>query len=183
MNSYGYIVAVGGTNIIKIAAVQDAFDRYDSLRPFDEPMKVCGSVAASSAPDQPFGLQETAAGAATRALRALGATPNAGWGVGIENGILHGGVGLWVDVAVVAVINSTNYKPTFATSVGIPCPGPAFGGSVSQDQAVTAGSAIATKEGCDPADWHKHFTGGLLDRKKLLTDAVFTALCLRFNGR
>lgn len=74
---------VGSTNPVKIAASREI------LRRLSPDVEVTGLAVPSGVPDQPFGDEETQAGARQRALAALAATPEAELGVGLEGGVVE----------------------------------------------------------------------------------------------
>lgn len=76
-------VAVGSTNPVKIAAAQAVLTRIVP------DVVVRGVEVASGVPDQPFGDEQTQAGARQRALAALGAVEEATLGVGLEGGVVE----------------------------------------------------------------------------------------------
>lgn len=75
-------VTVGSTNPVKIAAVRAVLAR---VAPHVE---VHGVAVASGVPDQPWGDDQTIAGARTRAERALAAT-SAELAIGLEGGVVE----------------------------------------------------------------------------------------------
>jgi len=75
-------VVVGSTNPVKIAATRAVLER---LAPG---VQVHGLRVASGVPDQPFGDEETQAGARQRARAALEAAPEATLAVGLEGGVV-----------------------------------------------------------------------------------------------
>jgi inosine/xanthosine triphosphatase len=74
-------VAVGSLNPVKIGATRAVLQR---LAPH---LRIEGVAVASGVPDQPWGDEETIAGARTRAEAARSAL-DADWGVGIEGGVV-----------------------------------------------------------------------------------------------
>jgi inosine/xanthosine triphosphatase len=76
-------VVVGSTNPVKVAAVRAVLDRCRAG------VDVLGVTVASGVPDQPWGDEETRAGAVTRARAALASDPDAGLGVGLEGGVVR----------------------------------------------------------------------------------------------
>jgi inosine/xanthosine triphosphatase len=74
-------VIVGSTNPVKIAAVKAVIDR---IAPDAE---VVGVAVASGVPDQPYGDEETQAGARRRAIAALAAGDGT-IGIGLEGGVV-----------------------------------------------------------------------------------------------
>ena len=74
-------VAVGSLNPVKIGATRAVLER---IVPH---IRIDGVAVASGVPDQPWGDDETIAGARTRAEAARAAL-DADWGVGIEGGVV-----------------------------------------------------------------------------------------------
>jgi inosine/xanthosine triphosphatase len=74
-------VAVGSLNPVKVAATRAVLQR---LVPH---IRIEGVAVASGVPDQPWGDEETIAGARARAEAARNAL-DADWGVGIEGGVV-----------------------------------------------------------------------------------------------
>lgn len=74
-------VAVGSLNPVKVGATRVVLQR---LAPH---MRIDGVAVPSGVPDQPWGDDETIAGARTRAAAARAAL-DADWGVGIEGGVI-----------------------------------------------------------------------------------------------
>lgn len=77
------IIAVGSQNPAKLEAVKSAFQKVWP----DEEWNVVGTDVKSGVSDQPMTDIESIQGAINRAERALAATPNATYGVGLEGGI------------------------------------------------------------------------------------------------
>ncbi|MCA0374803.1 MAG: inosine/xanthosine triphosphatase [Gemmatimonadetes bacterium] len=75
-------VTVGSTNPVKVAAVRAVVARVWPA------VHVTGVAVSSGVPDQPFGDEETQAGARTRARAALAAT-DAELAVGLEGGVVR----------------------------------------------------------------------------------------------
>lgn len=75
-------VAVGSANPVKVAAVRAVLERVVT------DLTVHAIAVASGVPDQPFGDEETQAGARQRARAALVATPDATLGIGLEGGVV-----------------------------------------------------------------------------------------------
>jgi inosine/xanthosine triphosphatase len=73
---------VGSANPVKIAAARVMLTRLSPE------VRVSGLPVASGVPDQPFGDDETQAGARQRARAALLASPEAQLGIGLEGGVV-----------------------------------------------------------------------------------------------
>lgn len=80
-------VVVGSRNPVKVGAVAAVLDRCGCRA------EVVGLDQPSGVPDQPFGDEETLAGARNRARGALLADPAADMAVGIEGGVVRDGDG------------------------------------------------------------------------------------------
>lgn len=91
-------VAVGSLNPVKIRATRAVLER---LRPH---VRIAGVSVASGVPDQPWGDEQTIAGARTRAHAAREAL-DADWGVGIEGGVVDAGNGTLRTCAWAAIVN------------------------------------------------------------------------------
>jgi len=167
-------IAIGTTSKKKIAALLVAIQRggWD--------LTYSASKTASGVPEQPFDFDEIRVGATNRAKAAIAATPDASYGLGVENGIVHIGGGLYIDLAVVMLLDRGLNVLAVTTSTGIPCPAGDMAKALGDKQNTTAGSFIAQRTGCDDADWHAHFTGGRVGRDAILADAIYAALALWF---
>lgn len=86
------IIAVGSENKIKLAAVQEGFERAG----FTD-ITVVGFNAPSGIPEQPFGQEETLAGAKNRAQATLKHFKDPDLVIGIESGIMKDNT----DVAII----------------------------------------------------------------------------------
>jgi inosine/xanthosine triphosphatase len=75
-------IAVGSRNPVKIAAVRAVFERM-----VDE-LDVRGVAASSGVPDQPWGDEQTIAGARSRARAVLALAPDVAFGIGLEGGVV-----------------------------------------------------------------------------------------------
>jgi len=93
-------VAVGSTNPVKIGATRTVLER---LRPH---IRIEGVRVASGVPDQPWGDEQTIAGARARADAAR-RTLDADWGVGIEGGVVAGPDGGVRTCAWAVIVNRT----------------------------------------------------------------------------
>jgi len=74
---------VGSTNPVKVAAATAI------LAQVAPQVQVTGVAVPSGVPDQPFGDEETQAGARQRARAALQTTPEAQLGIGLEGGVVE----------------------------------------------------------------------------------------------
>lgn len=84
------IMVVGSLNPVKIGAVQTVMARAlaEGLLPGVTAVSIQGLEVSSGVSDQPVGDEETRLGALSRARAALHGWPGAGFGVGLEGGIL-----------------------------------------------------------------------------------------------
>ncbi len=76
-------IVVGSTNPVKSEAVKEAFAQVFP----DADLDLSAHKADSGVPDQPFGNQETRAGAFNRAKAAQQADPDVDYAVGLEGGL------------------------------------------------------------------------------------------------
>lgn len=109
------LVIVGSENPVKIAAVQAVVARF-------APNAIVRGVAvASGVPDQPFGDDETQAGARQRARAALSLTPSAQLAVGLEGGVVELPTGQMRSCAW-AVVVDTHGTEGIGGSLSMPLP-------------------------------------------------------------
>ncbi|XXD11345.1 inosine/xanthosine triphosphatase [Klebsiella sp. R445] len=154
------------TNPAKIRAIQQAFNEI-----FGEGSCHIESVSVESGvPEQPFGNEETRAGARNRVANARIAQPNADYWVAIEAGIDDGSTFSWV------VIEDRHQRGE-ARSATLPLPavilekvraGEALGPVMSQQTGI---DEIGRKEGAIGV-----FTAGKLTRSSVYHQAVVLAL-------
>lgn len=175
-------VAVAGTNELKVESTQLACDRLAVLLSGPAFLATKTKVPKTDVFEQPIGIEESLRGAERRAEAARLADTEATYAVGIENGIIYATNGTWIDLAVICIIASDGRR-SYATCPGIRVTSEDVGISIATRQAHTAGSFIGAREGCDPADWHRKFTGGLTSRKELLAQGIFLAFATLLNGR
>ncbi|WP_434666314.1 inosine/xanthosine triphosphatase [Klebsiella sp. B345] len=154
------------TNPAKIRAIQQAFNEI-----FGEGSCHIESVSVESGvPEQPFGNEETRAGARNRVANARAAQPDADYWVAIEAGIDDGSTFSWV------VIEDRHQRGE-ARSATLPLPavilekvraGEALGPVMSQQTGI---DEIGRKEGAIGV-----FTAGKLTRSSVYHQAVVLAL-------
>lgn len=206
------VVAVGGTNSLKVGGTAAAFERLPEA---STDYLVRGTKGNSIVNEQPIGIDETRRGAEHRATLALAVDTDAVYGIGIENGLIPEGGSLF-DKALFELLMRARWFPaqfgwgkrwlrrwlerfsfydlayvcvashgrrTYATSAGVPCPLWAAIESIITRQQRTAGNFIGEKMGWNAADWHKELAGGLSGRGSLLYEAVFLAVALHLTGR
>lgn len=87
--SNNYIFAVGSTNPVKVDCVTSA------VTLFWPEARAIGTATESGVSAQPFSDEEMETGAFNRARQALDLLPEAGFGVGIEGGVLDTRHGMW----------------------------------------------------------------------------------------
>jgi non-canonical (house-cleaning) NTP pyrophosphatase len=142
---------------------------------FGKDKMVFGIKVSSGQYAQPVGLEETYAGALTRATT-VRRTDKTAIAIGIESGIIFLDNDTVVDIAVIVVIDQNGSIIT-STSTGVMVPSHCV--KVTQEQGfktTTVGSIIAEFRGCDPADPHSSLTGGIFSRKQALVTALTAAL-------
>ncbi len=92
-------VVVGSLNPVKVAAAEAV------LRRCSPDVVVCGVSVASGVPEQPWGDEETRAGAVARAQAALASDPGSDLGVGLEGGVVRQPDGGVMSCAWAAIID------------------------------------------------------------------------------
>lgn len=108
-------VVVGSTNPVKVAALRAVLARCAP------DANVAGIAVASGVPDQPWGDDETRAGAITRARAALDVNAHAELGVGLEGGVVREADGSVRTCAWAAVVDRTGFASTGGSLV-LPLP-------------------------------------------------------------
>ncbi len=156
-------IVVGSESPLKIEAVKAAVAELGLAA------DIVAMKTGSGVPPQPYGRQETVQGALTRALMAQGAHPGA-YAVGIENGLMP--IGMQVcDVAYVVVL--TPDAGLYAMpSEPVAVPDDLVVACLGADQMITAGELQAERDGGDPADPHRAWSGGKTDRATILKAAI-----------
>ncbi|MDQ2664524.1 MAG: inosine/xanthosine triphosphatase [Gemmatimonadota bacterium] len=91
-------VAVGSLNPVKVGATRAVLERLVTH------LRIEGTRVASGVPDQPWGDEQTIAGARARAEAARRAL-DADWGVGIEGGVVAGADGSVRTCAWAVIVN------------------------------------------------------------------------------
>lgn len=162
-------VAVGSTNPVKIGAVRAVLGRIAPSAAIE------GIAVESGVPDQPWGDDETIAGARARALAALRAL-DADVGVGIEGGVVEGDDGSLRTCAWAVVVSRDGTTGT-GGSLAMPLP-------PSVAQAIRGGEELGhamdaltggrdTKRGTGAVGI---LTAGLIDRQRAYEMLVTYAL-------
>lgn len=165
----------------KVKAAQVACDRAVTSLHQHFILRQGARKHGSGVPEQPIGLDEARRGACNRAATALADDLSATHGLGIENAFVYLGDKVWIDLAVVALVNRDG-RMVITTSLGIPGTIADVGLSIAAEQDKTAGSFIAARTGCDGADWHEMVTGGHMGREAILSDAIYAALVIAAQG-
>lgn len=161
-------ICLGSTSIHKKEAVLEA----GKILGLNIELKEVGAESGVNA--QPYGFEETHAGALNRAKGTL-VESGANMALGIENGIVQVG-DKHIDVAVVVVLLKDG-RSFVGTSAGIEFPETAVEGARQQGfETVTVGSIIAKTLGGSETDPHSFLTGGKVSRRELLTEAVVAVL-------
>lgn len=170
-------VAVGSTNPVKVAAVRTVLVRVAPAA------AVAGVDVPSGVPDQPWGDEQTIAGAVARARLALGhAMAHAGaaadtvLGVGIEGGVVADGADGLRTCAWAAIVDFEG-RVGIGGSLAMPLPPPVAGlvrGGMELGHAMDEVSrATATKRGPGAVGI---LTGGLMDRQQAYEPLVVYAM-------
>lgn len=120
-------------------------------------------------------MEETYAGALNRAIAAKQANPSA-IAIGIENGIVFIRDNFVVDIAVIVVSTPDNVT-IVSTSAGVQLQMSYVQEAMQRGfKITTVGAVMAEHLGCESSDPHSSVTGGVVSRKRLLTDAITVAL-------
>lgn len=169
-------VVVGSTNPVKIAAVHAVFNRCSAV------VTVYGVAVVSGVPDQPWGDDQTRAGAAARAHAALATDPSADMGAGLEGGVVRDADGAIRTCAWAAIVDRDGLVST-GGSLAMPLP-PAVAALL--EQGVELGHAMdqvarttGTKHGGGAVGL---LTAGLISRQGAYEPLVTYALA-RWLGR
>lgn len=164
------LVVVGSSNPVKLAAVRAVLARC-------APGASVRAVSVQSGvPDQPWGDDETRAGALTRAVEALRLDPAAGFGIGLEGGVVRDADGTVRTCAWAAVVDRDGVQST-GGSLAMPLP-PAvvrlLEAGVELGHAMDAvARSTGTKHGAGAVGW---LTAGLIDRRAAYEPLVTYAL-------
>jgi inosine/xanthosine triphosphatase len=162
-------VVVGSTNPVKIAAVRTVLARVAAQ------VVVRGVGVASGVPDQPWGDEQTIAGARTRARRAL-AVSDAALAIGLEGGVVDEGDGR-VRTCAWAVAVGRDGREGTGGSLAMPLPpgvvarlraGQELGAAMDAEARVTGTSTGRGAVGL--------LTAGLIDRQAAYEPLVTYAL-------
>lgn len=151
-------IAVGTRNKGKLEAVKQAAAFVDRL----EDSEITGYTIESGVSDQPYGLEETFAGALTRANQTL-LQSDVSLAVGLEGGVYELG-GRLLDIGIVCVVGRTGVRG-MATSSGLALPA-----SVASDirSGIELSDALETRYGVN--------TIASRDCSGFLTDGYFTVV-------
>lgn len=164
------LVIVGSTNPVKIAAVQAVVSRFAPMA------TVRGIKVASGVPDQPFGDEETQAGARQRARGALERTPEATLAVGLEGGVVELPDGRMRSCAWAVVVDATG-REGVGGSLSMPLPARVAARIRNGEELGYAMDAeartVGTKHGRGAVGI---LTAGLVDRQRAYEPMVAYAL-------
>ncbi|MBN2335290.1 inosine/xanthosine triphosphatase [Candidatus Bathyarchaeota archaeon] len=162
-------IAVGSSNPVKLDAARDAFQRY-----YDDVDTVSVNVSSDVRPF-PVGDKEIMTGAGNRAKAAKAAVPDCDFSVGIEGGAVHA-EGRWFDRSYAVVM--------WEGKMGVGCSAgyeidkdiqrrltPESDASKKVIEDILGEEGIFRTEGVIGA-----LSGGVLNRRSLLRDAVICAL-------
>lgn len=158
-------VAVGSGNPVKRAAVAAVLARIVPA------VQVAGVSVPSGVPAQPWGDDETIAGARTRAVGALAADPQAELGVGLEGGVVETGDG-GVRSCAWCVIVDRHGRDGVGGSLAMPLPPAVAAALRSGEELGVVMDRLAAREGT------KHGPGavGLLTRGLIDRQAAYEVL-------
>ncbi len=142
---------------------------------------VLGIKTKSGQNEQPFGVDETFAGALARAKSAQEAYPLE-IAIGIESGIISTNKpkAISLDLAIIVLLFKEQMIVT--TSNGMVFPQKYVNAAKRKGfQNVTVGSVVASKIGGDATDPHSILSNGALSRQETLVKAIEVSLRLLFN--
>ncbi len=170
-------VAVGSSNPVKVAAVRAVLLRVAP------DATVTGVAVPSGVPDQPWGDEETRAGAAARARGALAAT-GADLAIGLEGGVVRDADGSVRSCAWAVAVDPTGRTGT-GGSLAMPLPPAVQARLEAGEELAHAMDAVARTTGTGTGlGAVGHLTGGLIDRQAayevLVTYALVPWLGARF---
>lgn len=162
-------IVVGSTSVHKIEAVRSA------LLDLGIKADVVGVKAVSRVDEQPVGVTMIVCGATNRYEHARNLAPDADMWIGMESGLLRGQL-LWFDIT--AVILRDKEERECAGMGGGHCwnVNDVLVAKKAGFATTTAGSALASRTGCDGTDPTAYVTGGAVRRSDLLAQAVKIAL-------
>ncbi len=151
------LIFVASKNSQKLAAARLIFN-YSIVHGFN---------VSSDVSDQPIGMSETYSGAANRMKNLENLKREIQFGhpdyfISFENGLVHLGDALWIDMAVVCIKDVQTGKKQFSTSTGVAVP---FNPNDLQSYQNIV-QQRTEKDICF------HHTGGLISRTKNLSDAL-----------
>ena len=161
-------ITLGSTSAHKLNAIKTACTELGLE------IKLGGVAVESEINDQPYGLEETYAGAMNRAKNTQKETLQS-IVIGIESGLVPL-ADKYLDMAVVVVLTPDGQTFT-STSAGIEFPAVAVEAARAKGfDHHTAGSEVAAMLGGSPTDPHSTLTNGQISRQELLVEAIKTAL-------
>lgn len=170
------MIAVGSTNVIKLAAVKEVIKGYPDLADAE----VHAVSVPSGISEQPLSLEETIAGATNRARNAYAACPGCRYSFGIESGLFQaGGVRTGFFEASICCIfdGSATYM---GMSCGFEVPKQILDFVLKQNMdlsqacyhsGITANTQLGAAEGLIGL-----LTKGRVDRKEYTKQSIITAL-------
>ena len=165
------LVVVGSTSPSKRLAVANALERL-----YGRPAQVLTVAADSGVPAQPWGEEETRAGALNRARGALRLAPHARLAIGIEAGVSEeAGWPLWTFAWIVAQSRDGTVGAARSATFGVPerLAAGVRSGLELGDALDEAYGSVRAKDGPGAVGI---LTRGLLDRPELYASAVLLAL-------
>jgi len=187
MTNARLIVAVAGTNAMKLAGTQKGLESLFLAGVSRANLVVRGTKVPDCpfVPPQPFGFKQTRQGALYRAEQSLIADPEAALGYGLENGIMfldeeESGLG-GVDIPVGCIV-SRDGRITYGSGPGFPVEGRYVLASLASKQQIICGKLIAAETGFDHANWHRDYAGKATDREEALCATTYVAFACHFTG-
>jgi len=164
-------IAIGTTNELKVRALKNAIEKLGL-----EDAEIISIKTDSGVPKQPFGYEEMTTGAKNRVQKAIDETcPD--FGVGVENGLVEI-EGNYFDIACI-YIRSKEGDESVSFSSGISIPDWVIEEIREKD---TEGGEITKRlSGDSEKDTGKYFSGGMIKREDILSQAIQIAFAKIFN--
>ncbi len=159
------IIAVASSSVFKIDPV------HASVAALNLTAEVIPDESPSESPPQPMGMRQIIAGAYSRAWNLLPRAPKGAYVIAVENGLTLTMNG-HVDIAHGLIMTPSGYN-IGRDSESVPVPEElARMVAAEYHQCTTAGKLEAARSGSNHADPHRVWSGGVTDRKTILTALV-----------
>lgn len=165
-------IAVGTTSELKLGAVARAFAKAGI------DAEINGYKTESGVPKQPFSLEEIMTGAGNRARGAVAQDRNAGYGLGIESGIVEEDNGMYFELACCVLVDKDGHNPDMAFSAAVETQAKIVE-RIKADNSE-AGEVVGKITGRPEKDPIFYYTGGRIKREEILEEVIFLTLARKF---